>query len=190
MSSIRAYAGPLGTPTSAEPEAKPPSSQESAKQQPAEAEREGWRKKMLRIPRPKNGCFTATYPETEWREVPCKEPPHKPYPPKRLGMMRTDTVGGTGSNFSAVVTGHITEAEGSFDRVTGVTSECAVQCPERELPYEIQLALQMRTNTLYNLTQSPSRPRRAAPLQIRGHARGGSSSYIALPEMALFSTGC
>jgi hypothetical protein len=27
------------------------------------------------------------------------------------------------------VTGHVSEAEGSFDIVTGVTSECAVQCP-------------------------------------------------------------
>jgi hypothetical protein len=33
-----------------------------------------------------------------------------------------------------VVTGHITEAEGSFDSVTGVTSECAVPCPGEVCP--------------------------------------------------------
>jgi hypothetical protein len=49
-------------------------------------------------------------------------------------MTRTDIVGGAGPDFSAVVTGNITEAEGSFDTITGVTSECAVQCPKGTCP--------------------------------------------------------
>lgn len=91
-------------------------------------EREHWRKTILHAPRPKKGCFEATYPETEWRDVACKPPLNKLYPPKRRGMIRTETVGGAGPDFSAVVTGHITEAEGSFDTVSGVTSECDVPC--------------------------------------------------------------
>src|SRR5208282_3388003 len=51
--------------------------QESASQLATEVERESWRKTILKTPRPKKGCFTAAYPETEWREVPCKTPPHK-----------------------------------------------------------------------------------------------------------------
>jgi hypothetical protein len=78
---------------------------------PSEAERESWRRTILETPRPGTGCSTATYPETEWREVPCKTPSHKLYPPKRRGTARTNIVGGSGSDFSAVVTGFITEAE-------------------------------------------------------------------------------
>ena len=40
--------------------------------------RDSWRKSMLRTPRPKKGCFTATYPETAWREIRCKTPPIAP----------------------------------------------------------------------------------------------------------------
>jgi von Willebrand factor type D domain len=42
--------------------------------------------------------------------------------------------GDLGTDFSPQVTGDITEAEGSFDSVTGVTSECAVQCPSGTCP--------------------------------------------------------
>ena len=101
---------------------------------PTELEGESWRRTILETPRPKSGCFTATYPETEWREVLCKTPPHNLFLPKRGGAIRTQTLGGTGPDYSAVVTGFITEAEGSFASVTGVTSECAVQCPNQICP--------------------------------------------------------
>ena len=91
--------------------------------QPAAAEREEWRKALLATPRPKNGCFTAAYPERTWREVPCApSTPHKLYPPHIGAATRLDVVGGTGPDFSATVTGQISLAEGSFDSVSGVTS--------------------------------------------------------------------
>jgi hypothetical protein len=91
---------------------------------PRDAAREKWHKALLATPRPKNGCFTATYPERTWREVPCKpSTPHKLYLPQRGRMSRTDIVGDTGPDFSATVTGHISQAEGSFDSATGVTSD-------------------------------------------------------------------
>jgi hypothetical protein len=96
---------------------------------PTAVERESWRQTIIHIALPGKGCFVATYPETQWREMACKPPSTKLYPPRRPGMIRTETVGGGGpTDFSAVVTGHITEAEGSFDNVNGVTSECAVPC--------------------------------------------------------------
>jgi len=98
-----------------------------------EEKKETWRKTVVHLKRPKRGCFVATYPETEWREVACKTPPHKLYPPKRRGGVRTEIVGGAGPDFSAVVTGHITEAEGSFDSVS-VTSEFTVPCPGQVCP--------------------------------------------------------
>lgn len=102
--------------------------------QPTTAELESWRQGILKTPRPKTGCYTATYPETQWREIPCKTPSRKLYPPRQGQAIQSDIVGGAGPDFSAVVTGHITEAEGSFDQVTSVTSECAVQCPNQICP--------------------------------------------------------
>ncbi len=101
-----------------------------------EVEREVWRKRILRTPRPNQGkgCYEARYPETVWHEVQCEKPSNKLYLPKRPGMVRPETVGAGGPDFSAVVTGFITEAEGSFDSVTGVTGECAVQCPNQVCP--------------------------------------------------------
>ena len=75
---------------------------------------------MTRTPLPKSGCFTSSYPSTEWREVPCTTPLPRPYPargPKPLTV-------GNGAGFSAnSATGHISLAVGSFDRVTGVIRE-------------------------------------------------------------------
>jgi hypothetical protein len=90
--------------------------------QPTKAEHEEWRKALMATSRPKKGCFTAAYPEKTWREVPCKAPPNKPYPPHTGGITKPEQVGGNGIDFTAKVTGHITEAEGSFDSVTGVTA--------------------------------------------------------------------
>ena len=103
------------TPAAAQPSPATPG-------KPIGTERENWRKEMRAIPWPTHGCYTATYPERQWREIPCKTPPNKLYLPRAGGMTRNKTVGGAaGPDFSAMVTGHITQAEGSFDSVTGVT---------------------------------------------------------------------
>jgi len=83
-------------------------------------QRETWRKSIVRTARPKKGCFVASYPETKWREVRCGTPPNRPYPPRK--GVRPRTVG-NGTDYSAQVTGNTSQAEGSFDSVTGVTSE-------------------------------------------------------------------
>ena len=75
---------------------------------------------MAHVPQPHKGCFTSSYPSTQWQEVPCTTAPAVPFPPAR--GIRPDTVG-NGNDVSAQVTGHISEAVGSFDSVTGVTSE-------------------------------------------------------------------
>jgi hypothetical protein len=85
--------------------------------------REPWRKAMLTTPLPKKGCFTANYPDKTWREVPCS--PSRPHPamlPKAGGMTQAEVVGGAGPDFSAIVAGNISTAEGSFDSATGITS--------------------------------------------------------------------
>ena len=82
----------------------------------------------MKAPRP-GGCFTANYPDKAWRSIPCKEPPHILLPPSRGAGTGFDQVG-DGPDFSAVApSGHILQAQGSFDPATSVTSECNVPCP-------------------------------------------------------------
>jgi hypothetical protein len=79
-----------------------------------------WHRGMARVPLPKKGCFTSSYPSTKWQEVPCTTAPPRPYPPAR--GPRSETVGGGNDVSANVTTGLISEAIGSFDSVTGVTS--------------------------------------------------------------------
>ncbi|MGO9268318.1 MAG: hypothetical protein ACLQBA_26100, partial [Candidatus Binataceae bacterium] len=93
----------------------------TAQPSPAQSmSQEAWRASMSRAPMPQKGCFKATYPNTAWQQVPCTTAPPAPYPPAR--GPRSDNVG-NGNDFSAQVTGSISSAVGSFDSVTGVTSE-------------------------------------------------------------------
>jgi hypothetical protein len=128
-----ATAAESGTPGSSETTI--PRNPEGRKPTPEELE--NWRQAILKTPRPK-GCFTARYPEQQWREVHCKTPPHKLYLPRTI---RTEIVGGAGTDFTADVTGHISEAEGSFDSGTVVSSECSVPCPKQTCPKNPSCAL-------------------------------------------------
>ncbi len=87
--------------------------------QPSSKSLRDWHRSMRHVPLPKRGCFTSSYPSTQWQEVPCTTAPARPYPPAR--GRRPDTVGG-GNDVSAQVASHISEAIGSFDSMTGVTS--------------------------------------------------------------------
>ncbi len=69
---------------------------------------------------PKKGCFAATYPDTEWREIACGAPSTHPNRPAL--KPRPDAVG-NGADFAAQTSGLITKAEGSFPVVLGVGSE-------------------------------------------------------------------
>jgi hypothetical protein len=82
---------------------------------------EAWRGALARTPKPQQGCFAATYPSTEWREVPCAAPRPRPFPPA-YGA-RPLTVGNSTDWTANSATGAISSAVGSFDNVTGVTSE-------------------------------------------------------------------
>jgi hypothetical protein len=106
MSSFAAAAQPSEPPPA--PSVTPPPSAEEA------AKREAWRATIARIPAPKKGCFTASYPNTEWQEVPCGRPSQYPNP---AHGPRPDTVGNA-NDYSAQVSGLISSAEGSFASVT------------------------------------------------------------------------
>jgi hypothetical protein len=108
-------------PTSNEPSEAPAAPPGTTK--PPEAQsREAWAKAMAQTPQPKNGCFKSSYPTMEWQEVPCTTAPSYPQPPRQ--GFPSPTLVGNGNDVSAQVpTGVISKAIGSFDSVTGVTSE-------------------------------------------------------------------
>jgi len=83
--------------------------------------REEWQKSMSQVPLPKKGCFRAVYPSIEWQETPCTTGPAYPMPPRR--GPRPLTVGNSSDVSPQVPSGFISTAIGSFDSVTGVTSE-------------------------------------------------------------------
>jgi von Willebrand factor type D domain len=108
-----------------------------ARPAPTAEELEKWRRSIATSPEPKKGCFTANYPDTHWREIACKEPPHKLYLPTRARRgqaISVEQVGGFigslgGPDFSATWTGKVSYVEGSFDTGTAASSEFEVQCP-------------------------------------------------------------
>ena len=69
---------------------------------------------------PSKGCFTATYPNIQWREAACKTPPNVPLEPAKGHLPQ---VVGNGDDFSAVVSGSISSATGSFDSISSGATE-------------------------------------------------------------------
>src|SRR5215470_18718317 len=131
--------------------AQTPNPPPATTQQPSAKTLHDWHKGMARVPLPKKGCFTSSYPSTEWQEVPCTTAPAIPYPPARGGG-RADQIG-NGIAVSAQVTGHISEAIGSFDSVTGVTSESS---PGGVSGFSLQLNANFFTTSTCNASPNPS----------------------------------
>jgi len=98
----------------------PPPAPPSAPPPPTEHVLKGWRSDMTHGLPSKQGCFTSTYPSNQWQEVPCGTAPLIPYRP---GHGVSPTVGNSSGDAMASVSGHISLSVGSFDSVTGVTSE-------------------------------------------------------------------
>jgi hypothetical protein len=123
FSSVTASAQPTA-PTTAQPAAVPvqQSTNPMAALSPEERQkREEWQKSMSQVPLPKKGCFRGVYPSMEWQETPCTTGPAYPMPPRR--GPRPLTVGNRSDVSPQVPSGFISTAIGSFDSVTGVTSE-------------------------------------------------------------------
>jgi len=131
---------PPGAPALAPPPAlQPPVSHPAITPPETTQTRESWRQLMARMPAPKPGCYTATYPSAQWQEVPCTTAPQRPYP-RAIGAGPATVGAGDSGDFSAVATGGpITLATGSF-KVTGVTSVSDGSGPTT-------FSLQLNTNT-------------------------------------------
>jgi hypothetical protein len=125
-----------------------------AKQPEKIAAREDWRKAMKQVAKPKKGCFTATYPNRQWREVACVTPRAIPFGPKK--GPRPFTIG-NGTDYSALVTANISAAEGTFENVNGVVTETGGGVANK-------YSLQINTNTFTTATCAGS----GTPAQCRG----------------------
>jgi hypothetical protein len=92
------------------------------KQSPEEAQRrKDWERGMHLKRVPKQGCFTAAYPKTDWQEVPCVPAPKLPQVPRRGPP--TFVIGNTNDISAQAPSGNIQTAIGSFENITDVTSE-------------------------------------------------------------------
>ena len=109
-----------------------------------------WRMAMAQIPLPKKGCFEATYPSKAWREVPSAKAPQHPAVPRR--GPRPDTLGNENNVSAQAPSGLISSALGSFDSVTGVTSESSTIAgtngPEVANAYTLQLNMNFFPSTV------------------------------------------
>jgi hypothetical protein len=114
---------------------------------PSIKELKSWRSSIMHVPRPKKGCFTADYPKTEWREVPCVKAPVRPYRPSR--GQRSFTVGNGNDVTAEVSSGHISEAIGSFDSVAGVVNEYGIDPDTSAFTTNI-FSLQLNSNFFTN----------------------------------------
>jgi hypothetical protein len=81
-----------------------------------------WHGDMVKLRTPARGCFTAAFPRVAWRKVACVAPPEQPYGP---AFGHRPFAVGNGNDFSAEVaaTTTMSAAEGSFESISGVTSE-------------------------------------------------------------------
>ena len=109
FSSSPATSAEAGAPPAAE--AAQPAAAPGETTQSEQQARRAWRAEMAKRPAPKNECYHASYPNTEWQEVPCGRP--SPY----LNQV------GAGNDFVAATSGLISSAEGSFLSPTSASGE-------------------------------------------------------------------
>jgi hypothetical protein len=79
-----------------------------------------WHQAIVHAPVLGQGCFTATYPSTSWKQVACKTAPNIPYLPARGPQGFTV---GNGNDYAGEVSGLLSSAEGSFSKVKGLKTE-------------------------------------------------------------------
>jgi len=111
---------------------------------PEEAKkRKDWNESMLKKKAPKEGCFNAAYPQTDWQEVPCVAAPNIPMIPRQGPR---PFVVGNGDDISAgAPSGFITQAIGRFENISNVTSETGL-IGNSGTPVNDAYTLQINTN--------------------------------------------
>jgi von Willebrand factor type D domain len=103
-----------------------------------------WQTRIVHVPQPTKGCYTAAYPRLEWREIGCTATPTYPMPPTR--GPRPLVMGNRNDIAAQVPAGSfISTGIGSFENVTNVTSESS-PIGNSGPPVANAYTLQMNTN--------------------------------------------
>jgi hypothetical protein len=100
----------------------------------APVDRRAWAKTMHHTPPPKEGCFKAAYPDTQWQAVECAPAPGyrsaRPQRPNKKADGHAEVGGATYPSNDIVVqaaAGHFfTNVDGSFLAANGITSESSI----------------------------------------------------------------
>lgn len=130
--------------------------------QPSGAELQAWHMKVANVAHPSaDGCFTATYPQQAWQDSKCATPPSIPMVPKPVPAPRPFIIG-NGNDISAQVphaTDRITETNGTFEAISGVTSiESPIGNVGPALPdvYTLQINTNFMTTTACAGSSNPA----------------------------------
>ena len=115
-----ALAGLALLPTASAQAAASPAAVSAAKAQ--------WQSSIARVPEQGNGCYQASYPALTWHSVACVAAPDIVLAPAVAGKGKsaghaTPVTVGDGTDYSAVVTGKISKAVGTFANVSSNISE-------------------------------------------------------------------
>jgi len=99
----------------------------TAATQPVPHTKTAWQAAIAQVKVPGRGCYTASYPIVTWRSIQCVTAPELPLVPAPLSQS-AGHVGpaavGDGQDYSAVVTGLLTHATGTFHNVSsGITEK-------------------------------------------------------------------
>jgi hypothetical protein len=78
---------------------------------------------MAKLPTPGSGCYHASYPALQWHATECLVAPNVPLAPSLQTRSGDPQAIGDGADYSAQVTGTISEATGTFDDVSSNLTE-------------------------------------------------------------------
>jgi hypothetical protein len=102
-----------------------------------------WQAQIGRVPAVGSGCFQASFPTLAWHAVKCVTAPARPFAPALPRKGTPDTVG-NGVDYSAVVSGSISKATGTFTGVSSKISEMG-QIGGSGSEYSNEFSLQLNT---------------------------------------------
>lgn len=99
----------------------------SAAAQPAIHTKAAWQAAIGHVQKPGSGCYSAAYPALSWHDVKCVTAPKTPLVPGPFAMSAKHSgpsAVGNGQDFSAQVSGLISQATGTFQNVSsGITEQ-------------------------------------------------------------------
>ncbi len=82
-----------------------------------------WQQAIAKVPTPGVGCYHASYPALQWQATQCRVAPNWPLAPRQPSGSGNPEAVGNGRDYSARVTGTISNATGSFDDVSPKITE-------------------------------------------------------------------